>query len=445
MPTTAGKKYTVSYDLDLVNSSGINTKAINSGTLIFQKPETVSGRQSITFTATGVVSTIQWVRSKAKDGSGSIEVFTLDNVTTSVESTENTFASTIFVADVLTYSDYYPFGQLVPTRHGSSDSYRYGFNGKENDNEIKGEGNSYDFGSRSIYDGRIARFISLDPRWREFADLSPYAFAANSPVVFIDEDGEGPVKPLSKYFDALIAKIGKEGIIYQAFVSANNTSLREFEKWATNTPGTDRNAKNKIIGAIGEGIFASSLLSRLNKEQSIQELVPRLIFQDKYINGDRSTPDISLKFETVAIKTPVYDRFYKFEHTFSQADGTAYLEEFESTLPKRWNLQYEVKTLKPTGKVENIIQYLTSGINQINDRLDKISIIAPESVGVLVTDSDAYMKAWNDTTNKGKVFRETMNEFLSQDNTRLFLIKGLWNEANRTAHFVKDNMAKNDN
>ena len=41
-----------------------------------------------------------------------------------------------FTADVLSYSDYYPFGMLVPNRHGSSDSYRYGFQGQEKDDEI---------------------------------------------------------------------------------------------------------------------------------------------------------------------------------------------------------------------------------------------------------------------------------------------------------------------
>jgi RHS repeat-associated protein len=348
-----------------------------------------------------------------------------------------------FNPEVLSYSDYYPFGMLVPNRHGSSNSYRYGFNGMELDNELKGEGNSYDFGSRSIYDGRIGRFISLDPRWREFADLSPYVFAANSPLVFIDEDGEGPRKPLSKYFSALILKLGKEGIIYQAFVSANNTSLREFEKWAT-SQSYDRSAKNKIIGAIGEGVVASSLLARLNKEQSITELVPRLIFQDKYINGDKSTPDITLRFSTATVKLPFLDTMYKFEHTFYKEDGTSYLEEFESKLPTRWNIQYEVKTLKPNGNVSSIIDYLVTGISQVEGRLDRIGVLAPESVGVLVTDSDAYMKAWNDTSKKGKQFRKAMNEFLSKDNTRLYLIKGLWTEANRTAYFVKDNMQKND-
>ena len=32
---------------------------------------------------------------------------------------------------------------LVPNRHGSSNSYRYGFQGQEKDDELKGEGNSF--------------------------------------------------------------------------------------------------------------------------------------------------------------------------------------------------------------------------------------------------------------------------------------------------------------
>ncbi|MFK7115679.1 RHS repeat-associated core domain-containing protein [Flavobacterium oreochromis] len=87
--------------------------------------------------------------------------------------------------------NYYPFGSLVPNRHGSSkpNSYRYGFNGKEDDWQIKGEGNSYDFGAR-FYDSRIGRFLSLDPLQTKFANLSPYIYAANNPVSHIDQDGK---------------------------------------------------------------------------------------------------------------------------------------------------------------------------------------------------------------------------------------------------------------
>jgi len=64
----------------------------------------------------------------------------------------------------------------------------------ELDNEIKGEGNSYDFGMR-MYDPRVSKFLSLDPRMHEFTWLSPYAYAANNPVKLIDIEGEGPDDP----------------------------------------------------------------------------------------------------------------------------------------------------------------------------------------------------------------------------------------------------------
>ena len=56
----------------------------------------------------------------------------------------------------------------VPNRNYSSPAYRYGFNGKEKDDEVKGSGNSYDFGGRNIYDSRTGRFNSIDPLYRKF-------------------------------------------------------------------------------------------------------------------------------------------------------------------------------------------------------------------------------------------------------------------------------------
>ncbi len=68
-----------------------------------------------------------------------------------------------YSVDTLTYSAYYPFGMLMPKRHGQDDDYRYGFNGHEKDDEVRGtKGASYDFGAR-MYDPRVARFLSSDP------------------------------------------------------------------------------------------------------------------------------------------------------------------------------------------------------------------------------------------------------------------------------------------
>jgi len=72
-----------------------------------------------------------------------------------------------------------------------TDSYRYGFNGKENDNEIKGDGNQQDYGMR-IYDNRLARFLSVDPLTHSYPFYSPYHFAGNSPIKFVDLDGGEP-------------------------------------------------------------------------------------------------------------------------------------------------------------------------------------------------------------------------------------------------------------
>jgi RHS repeat-associated protein len=78
---------------------------------------------------------------------------------------------------------------MMPGRkYSATSSYRYGFNGKENDNEVKSEGNEQDYGMR-IYDPRLGRFLSLDPIAEKYPQLTPYQFASNSPIAGSDLDG----------------------------------------------------------------------------------------------------------------------------------------------------------------------------------------------------------------------------------------------------------------
>jgi len=86
-------------------------------------------------------------------------------------------------------SNYYPFGMVTPGRSFTAgDGYRFGFNGKESDPETYGSGNIYDYGFR-IYNPRLGKFLSVDPLTDLFAWYSPYQFAGNDPVNFIDLDG----------------------------------------------------------------------------------------------------------------------------------------------------------------------------------------------------------------------------------------------------------------
>ncbi|WMJ74875.1 hypothetical protein RCC89_17155 [Cytophagaceae bacterium ABcell3] len=47
----------------------------------------------------------------------------------------------VYYARVQSLNDYYPFGMMMPGRNYSSQDYRYGFNGMEKDDEVKGSGN----------------------------------------------------------------------------------------------------------------------------------------------------------------------------------------------------------------------------------------------------------------------------------------------------------------
>src|SRR5690606_23407082 len=82
-----------------------------------------------------------------------------------------------------------PFGMLMPGRgYSASAAYRYGFNGKEQDPEVKGTGAQYDYGFR-IYDPRVSKFLSVDPLTQSYPWYTPYQFAGNMPIWAIDLDG----------------------------------------------------------------------------------------------------------------------------------------------------------------------------------------------------------------------------------------------------------------
>ena len=84
--------------------------------------------------------------------------------------------------------DYYPFGMVMPGRNYTSSQYRYGFQGQEQDPEVKGEGNSLSFMYR-VHDPRLGRFLSVDPLAPSYPWNSPYAFSENDVVRSVDLEG----------------------------------------------------------------------------------------------------------------------------------------------------------------------------------------------------------------------------------------------------------------
>ena len=114
----------------------------------------------------------------------------------------------------------------IPGRKYTAGSeYRYGFNGKENDTEVSGDGNQYDYGFR-IYNPRIGKFLSTDPLTKNYPMLTPYQFASNSPIANIDLDG------LESYYTA-------DGRILGNGPDKGNTEIRIANAYTTTTTTVD--------------------------------------------------------------------------------------------------------------------------------------------------------------------------------------------------------------
>ena len=95
-------------------------------------------------------------------------------------------------------------GRIEPPA-GAVNRYKYGFNGKENDNEVVGTGEgTQDYGFR-IYNPALGKFLSVDPLSPQYPYYSPFQFAGNMPINCIDLDGGEP-KP--SYTAEDIAYIG---------------------------------------------------------------------------------------------------------------------------------------------------------------------------------------------------------------------------------------------
>jgi len=92
-----------------------------------------------------------------------------------------------YISGNLAQSSYSPFGSVMLGRDFRGGKYRFGFNGKEDDKESQ----TQDYGFR-IYNTKLGRFISVDPLTKKYPYWTPYQFAGDMPIKYIDLDGLEP-------------------------------------------------------------------------------------------------------------------------------------------------------------------------------------------------------------------------------------------------------------
>lgn len=79
-------------------------------------------------------------------------------------------------------------------------SYRYGFQGQEKDDEVKGEGNSVNYTFR-MHDPRLGRFFAIDPLAYKYPHNSPYAFSENNLIHMVEMEGLEKAPPKVHYYN----------------------------------------------------------------------------------------------------------------------------------------------------------------------------------------------------------------------------------------------------
>ncbi len=88
--------------------------------------------------------------------------------------------------------------------------YRFGFQGQESDNEVKGKGNSVNYKYRMhclsreerIGNPRVGRFFSVDPLTAKYPHYTPYSFSGNKLIAWAELEGKEEILVIREQVNA---------------------------------------------------------------------------------------------------------------------------------------------------------------------------------------------------------------------------------------------------
>jgi len=130
------------------------------------------------------------------------------NITDHLGNIHVTFNET---GEILQEDSYYPFGLTMQglsyqTGNKSYNTNLYLYNGKELQQEL--DLDWYDYGAR-MYDAQLGRFTTIDPLAEKYFGISPYAYVANNPIMFIDPDGRKVFPTTEDAFQIIMKGLSK--------------------------------------------------------------------------------------------------------------------------------------------------------------------------------------------------------------------------------------------
>jgi RHS repeat-associated protein len=166
----------------------------------------------------------------------------------------------------------------MPGRVYNGGAYRFGFNGMEKDDEVKGSGNHLDYGARGRDPRLGGGWWSVDPLASKYAGISPYAYCFDNPNIYVDKDGKDAIlivfpdykinpeiklvinnpftgKPIIKYEAPKVGGLGHAGVL----LIDNKTGVTKYYEYgryktSDGTKGIVHNVpvSNVVIGEDGK-------------------------------------------------------------------------------------------------------------------------------------------------------------------------------------------------